>query len=229
MIHANSNAISDPSHIPAWACGFISSDDLRVVEDAVRQAERQTSGEIVPLIVHSSTKLILPRLVLFFATMFLVVALQILGTEFLASNILYALEIGLTCVFALGSFFAPLPNFLLRAVMPERDMARLVDLRAELEFYRCRMQNTKAKTGILLMVSYAEHRAVVLADQSISSKLPPNTWDEVLGLILHGLKNKNVGDGLSKAIAKCGDVLAIHFPGQHDDVDELKNHLIIKE
>lgn len=101
------------------------------------------------------------------------------------------------------------------------------DLRAELEFYRSRVFNTKKKTGILLFMSFYEHRAVVLADKGIAELLPAHTWDEVVKLLTSAVKTNQLADGLSQAIRKCGDILIRHFPQNDPDENQLCNQLRI--
>ncbi|MCJ8277254.1 MAG: TPM domain-containing protein, partial [Bdellovibrionales bacterium] len=101
--------------------------------------------------------------------------------------------------------------------------------RALNEFYEAGLHKTKDSTGILLFISMEDHEAVVLADKSISEKLPRETWNEVVELLLNGAKKKDLTSSFCEAINKCGDLLSPHFPIQPDDVDELKNHLVIRD
>lgn len=101
------------------------------------------------------------------------------------------------------------------------------DLRAELEFYRSRVHNTRKKTGILLFLSFYEHRAVVLADKGIADQLPATTWDEIVRLMTSSVKKKQLGQGLRQAIQRCGDILIQHFPQVDADENQLCNKLRI--
>ena len=87
---------------------------------------------------------------------------------------------------------------------------------------------TKDHTGILLFVSLLEHRVEVLADRGINEKVKPGTWDEVVAILQMGLKSHAACDSFCKAIERCGDMLATHFPRQPDDKDELSNRLVTK-
>ena len=128
-----------------------------------------------------------------------------------------------------GVYWLPLPASFLRFLVPTREQILRVDHRAELEFYRSRIQQTSGHTGILLFVSLAERRAVVLADKGISHKLPQETWDDVLKILLNGFKKQDVGGGFSLAIARCAEILGEHFPRKADDRDELANRLVFRE
>ena len=43
--------------VPKWAQGVLRPERIQLVEDAVKSAERETSGEIVPMIVRRSSTL----------------------------------------------------------------------------------------------------------------------------------------------------------------------------
>ena len=76
---------------------------------------------------------------------------------------------------------------------------------------------------------FMDHEAVVLADDSIAKKLPKETWNEVVNLLLKGARHKDLAEGFCLAIEKCGKYFIRNtFPIQPDDVDELPNKLIIK-
>lgn len=162
---------------PHWVRGFLRPEDVMKISKAVAHAELNTSGEIVPMIVHSS-----------------------------------ALVCGVW-----------------RYFVPPRIRQKLVLLRAELEFHRMHMHRTKARTGILIMASLHEREAVVLADEAIAKKLPAETWNEVIQILLAGIKAKDAASGFCNAIKKCGEILSLHFPAQNQNPDELSNRFIIKE
>jgi len=111
----------------------------------------------------------------------------------------------------------------------QSDLHHQVLERAEIEFHRHNLKITEARTAILIMVSLMEREVVVLADEAIAKKLPPDTWNEVVTLVLTGIKNGKTAEGLQKAILKSGEILSLHFPIQANDKNEIKNHLIIKD
>jgi putative membrane protein len=79
------------------------------------------------------------------------------------------------------------------------------------------------------MVSLMEHRAVVLADKGISEKLDATIWQEVVDLMINGVKGGDLSGGMCAAIERCGELLTAEFPLAEDDANELHDHLIVKE
>lgn len=215
--------------IPSWLCGYINQQQFNDIEQAIVKAELTTSGEIVPVIVRGNDHLLSPRLFLMtiFSLLFVLCAERmVFGWESTGELICLGLA-GL--VFTAAGFYLPSIAFVRRIVTANSDARFAAERRAELEFYRAGIASTQGQTGILLMLSIEDHQAVVLADKGISSKLPPETWNEVLKLMIDGIKNNNCSQGMIQAIAKCGEILSEHFPIAKNDANELVNHLMIKE
>jgi putative membrane protein len=105
-------------------------------------------------------------------------------------------------------------------------MEGAVDLRSFAAFTAHGLHHTREHTGILILISLLEHRVEVLADKGINEKVSPGTWDEIVQIVTIGLKSGNACDAFCKAIERCGEILAQHFPRPADDRDELGNKLL---
>ncbi len=211
-----------------WARSLIKEGDPLKVSAAVAKVETQTSGEIVPIIVRRSSTI---GHVPFLLTLILLVAILVFEVPQMPIFARYNLSWILFFV-ALFCFLVsiPLSKFIWvqRMLVSQADQKFQVEERALLEFYQTGIVNTKARTGILLFLSVMERKAVVLADEAISQKLPPETWNEICQIMVDGVRKGDTATGLVKAIEACGQVLAQHFPAQELNPNELKDHLIIK-
>ncbi|MBC2666624.1 hypothetical protein H7F51_13960 [Novosphingobium flavum] len=87
-------------------------------------------------------------------------------------------------------------------------------------------RRTTGRTGILIYLSLAEHRAEIIADEAIASKVEAEVWGDALAALLAELKAGRMADGLIAAVDRVGAVLARHFPRGADDVNELPDRLI---
>jgi len=87
-------------------------------------------------------------------------------------------------------------------------------------------RRTTGRTGILIYLSLAEHRAEIVADAAIASQVMPDVWGEALAAMLLELKQGRMADGLVAAVDRVGAVLAQHFPRGANDVNELPDRLI---
>ncbi len=72
----------------------------------------------------------------------------------------------------------------------------------------------------------AEHRAEIVADEAIHSKVTPETWGEAMAKLVAEVREGRLADGMVAAIGDVGKVLSAHFPRASDDVNELPDRLI---
>ena len=86
---------------------------------------------------------------------------------------------------------------------------------------------TRGRTGVLLFVALDDHRAEVIADEGIFSVAPREVWDEVVALMVAGLKRGAVADGFVEAIRRSGEILAEHVPPEPDNPNETPNELAV--
>lgn len=87
-------------------------------------------------------------------------------------------------------------------------------------------RRTTGRTGVLIYLSMREHRAEIVADESIAAKVPAEVWGEAMGDMLVHIRKGRIAEGLSAGIRDVGYVLAEHFPRSEDDVNELPDRLI---
>jgi putative membrane protein len=87
-------------------------------------------------------------------------------------------------------------------------------------------RRTHGRTGILIYVSLREHRAEIVADAAIASRVSPEVWGEAMAAMLGHIRAGQLAEGLVAAVDKVGAVLAEHFPRAEDDHNELPDRLI---
>lgn len=195
-----------------------------MIREAVRAAELKTGGEIVPILVRRSVPMrgVVAPSILFFVALFGFLErhyFEVYEPWSMLLALLAALVIGIAC-----SRIEAVQRF----ILPDADEDQAVATRAELEFYRLGIHKTSGRTGILIFISLLERRVVVLADEGISGRLPPETWSEIVQGLIRDVRADHLRAGLVRAIATCGDLLARHFP-RGDSPDQLRNDLVIKE
>jgi len=202
---------------------FFTSEEQERIQQAVMAAEKKTSGEIVPMLVSTSGRYAEVEL------SGLIVGL-VIGT--LAAYIWHdpwgSIQVYLLFPVVgaiLGFIISSIPG-VKRRLISEPRISEAVHLRSLAAFTGHGLHYTKAHTGILILASLLERRVVVLADRGINEKVQAGTWDEVVGIVTLGLRSGNACDAFCKAIERCGEILAQHFPRAPDDEDELADKLI---
>lgn len=208
---------------------LLSDTDLEAVRAAVAEAEKRTSGEIVPYVVPASDAY--PNS-LWKGAAFGGLTGPLLALAFLHLWDLWGshLELWITLPAAAGAAV----GFLLAAFVPpvKRWLAgdEMLELRtrqrAEMAFLEQEVFRTRERTGILLFLSLFEHRVVVLADSGIHSLVQPGQWDGIAAGIAEGIRSGRAREALLTAIRTCGELLERHGVARRtDDVNELPDEL----
>jgi putative membrane protein len=220
---------------------YLSAEDHKRVSDAVALAESSTAGEIVTVVAdrsdgYSDVAFAWAALAAFTAlALFALFPQLILGRlEWLTDGWnhewtdleLLGIATALAILKFLGVWLVQLWQPLKFALVPPtiktaRALARAIDL-----FKVGAERRTHGRTGILIYLSMREHRAEIVADEAIASKVPPETWGEAMTAMLVHIKEGRIADGMIAAVEQVGEVLAEHFPRAEDDQNELPDRLI---
>jgi putative membrane protein len=100
--------------------------------------------------------------------------------------------------------------------------------RAKIAFLEEDIFNTVDRTGILIFISHLEHKVVVIGDAGINEKVKQEDWQNVVNLILTGIKQGEITNGIVKAIGECKELLLHHgFKARKDNTNELSDDLRI--
>ena len=112
------------------------------------------------------------------------------------------------------------------ALTPGATKTRRVRRRAITVFKAGAERRTVGRTGVLIYLSMAEHRAEIVADEAITHVTTPETWGEAMAALLVEVKAGRIADGMVAAVERVGVVLAEHFPRSSADTNEIPDKLI---
>lgn len=220
---------------------FLSAEDHLAVSAAVRAAEAKSDGEIGTIVATASDDY--HDWVLRWSLLFPLgwIAIMALWPHHL-ENWLLRLTGGWHEAFTPGEFLAAtlagqLLLFLLvrlammwdplrLALVPGPVKARRVRAAAIRAFRIGTESRTRAATGVLIYLSLAEHRAEIVAEESINSRVDEAVWGDAMDALIADVRRGQVAQGIIAAVAMVGDVIAEHFPRSHDDINELPDRLI---
>jgi putative membrane protein len=209
-----------------------SDHDQERIQQSVREAERHTRGEIVPMVIARSARY---RETQYRAgagcALFMLSALLTIEWEWMPWG-WHATKAGwllLTVIAAYGLGYG-LGTFdpVIRVLTSNERMAYKVNLRAHQAFLEHGLHRTELGTGVLILISLLEHRIEILTDRAILDRIPPETWNNMLALIQEGFHKGNPVESLCRAITLCGEVLGEYFPAgpAGPNPNELPNELI---
>ena len=213
----------------------------QLVSEAVTAAERGTSGEIVTVLAEASDGYTDVALLWAAGAAFTVMSVfAALPRPFLdgwdamfggwghqwSSGELASMVIALGLVTFLIAVLVQQWQPIKWALVPGPVRTIRVHNQAVRQFKVGAERRTTGRTDVLIYLSMREHRAEIVADESIAAKVPAEVWGEAMGDMLVHIRRGRVAEGLAVGIRDVGHVLAEHSPRSDDDINELPDRLI---
>jgi len=216
------------------------ADHLRI-SSAVEAAERRSDGEIATMIARQSDDYRDWMLGLAALAAFLAIAL--VAFEPSAFRELVRLVVGdwssgintgriIAAILALAviKFIAVYLVLLwvpLRMWLTPPSLKRARVRREAIRAFRIGIESrTRARTGVLIYLSLAEHRAEIVADAAINEKVGVEEWGEAMTELVALLKQDRPADAIVSAVEYAGALIAQHFPRSADDTNEMPDRVI---
>lgn len=98
--------------------------------------------------------------------------------------------------------------------------------RATEYFAELGMDKTALHNGVLIYLAHEDHKFAIIGDRGIDSVVPDDFWETTqIAMKAHFLSG-NLAEGIVAGIALAGEKLALYFPYQNGDVNELPNEII---
>lgn len=218
-----------------------SEADHAAISAAVAKAEQATDGEIVTIVADRSdayhdvglhyavlAMLLVPAVLAFVPEGMIDWWTGLLlgwNAELTQGALMLFLFVKLALAFLVARFaLAWMP--LRMALTPASTKSRRVRRRALALFRVGAERRTTGRTGILLYVSLAEHRAEIVADEAIHSRVEPEVWGDAMAALIEAVKADRPGEGMVAAVERIGAVLAICLPPTGENPNELPDRLI---
>ena len=207
---------------------FFTQTDLDAIRAAVGEAEKRTSGEIVPYVVDQSDEYLSAtwKGAALGAILAPLVALAIhRWSSIWGIPIDWWIALPAPVGGALGYLLSLLPS-VRRWMVGDEVLEARTRRRAAVAFLDQEVFRTDNRTGILLFVSLFERRVVLLADSGIHQKVEQGQWEEITNRLAGEIRKGRTGPAMVEAIRACGELLELHkveiLP---EDRDELSNEL----
>jgi putative membrane protein len=208
-----------------------SENDLERIKAAVRQAEENISGEIVPVIVSNSghyTSAMYKGGV--FAGIFMFI-LIIIFDRYVPALAVYDPLMIFFCVMMMGGLGALATQYiepLKRLLVAQSQKDNATRLRAETAFLEEEIFNTRQRTGIMIFISFFEHEVMVIADTGISKVVEQKERDKIVNTLTDHIRRDKIVEGLETSLKRCGEILLEKgFTKTADDINELRDDLRI--
>lgn len=202
-----------------------SDQDLEAIRTATREAESETGGELVCVIVN--------RCDTYLAPIWQAMALGALGGAvtagvahwFLSSWVFSALPwivMPSSAGAALGLLTVWWIPALRRGLVPREILTRRVDRRAASAFLDEEVFATRDRTGVLLFVALFEHQIRILPDRGVRQRIADEDWQTIASQLTLGIRSGRRAAAIVEAIQACGRLLVERqISRRQDDRNEL--------
>lgn len=209
------------------------------INAAIAEAERKTSGEIFCILARrTSTYAETPIAYAAFASLLVPLAVVASGLEpwnWAAGwhvvaprpeQAVFAYALLQAGVFLAVLALTAIPAVRLRLAPEPLKRARVHKVALQ-QFLAKGLQQTEARTGVLIMAAAEERHAEIIADEGIYAKVQPEVWAEALAALISGMKKGRAAEGFEEAVRLCGEVLAEHFPPTAENPNELPDTVVV--
>lgn len=207
---------------------FLTDQEQQRITTAVQEAEKTTSGEIIPMIVSRSHDY--PVAAIRGSLLFSIppaLLLPVLGSHLFwmdPYNVWYFLSCFVPLFLLTHFVMGKIPKLHSRFVTG-KEAETEVHEEAVKSFYFEKLYKTEKENGVLLFISLFEKRAVILADYGAHRLIPQEEWEKIVTKLTKGIRNDNSCTSICEAISEIGTLLHNHFPSEKKQ-DELHNLII---
>ena len=207
--------------------------DLEKIKNAVKHAESKISGEIVPVFVERSGSYEIANYragAVFASVSFLVIV--VIDTYFPAYAIYdpFWIFVAVAADGITGAVLARYVDPVRKLFLNRGHLEQATSRRAQTAFLSEEVFNTRQRTGIMIFISFFEHKVIVLADSGISKVVEQKEWDALVQGIITNIRQGKLVDGIEAAIRRCGEILLEKgFVITPDDINELGDELRFDE
>jgi putative membrane protein len=199
----------------------LTHDETKRVEATIAEVEHTTAAEIVVATIQRADHYVDLRLWLVIAKAVSAAVFVHLVWPELQTVWLLWLQFGAGFLAWFASGFDPV----LRRLISRQRAQAAVERAAELAFLEHGMFATKARTGVLILLSELEHKVAILGDEGIHARVQTQGWNELVAQLVSSIRRAQPGEGLCDAIRRLGQFLAGDVPPEAENPNELDNRV----
>jgi len=96
-------------------------------------------------------------------------------------------------------------------------------------FAKLGMDKTSKRNGVLIYLAHADHKFAILGDIGINKVVPENFWETTKIAMNAHFETGNLADGIIAGVALAGEKLALFFPYETGDINELPNEIVFMD
>ncbi len=113
----------------------------------------------------------------------------------------------------------------IRVFIEPRCRAMVLDRAAHI-FFRLKMNETQLRNGVLIYIASKDHLFAIMGDTGITPHVGKDFWQQIVNELAGYFANGQMKEGIEHAINRIAAEMAIHFPCQPGDINELPDKVI---
>lgn len=98
--------------------------------------------------------------------------------------------------------------------------------RATHYFAELGMDKTAQHNGVLIYLAYEDHKFAIIGDRGINKLVPEDFWETTQVAMKAHFSSGNLAEGIVAGISLAGEKLALYFPYENGDINELPNDIV---
>lgn len=98
--------------------------------------------------------------------------------------------------------------------------------RATAYFSKLHMEKTIHRNGVLIYLAHEDHKFAIIGDSGINKVVPNDFWETTQVAMKAHFASGNFANGIIAGVSLAGEKLAMFFPYDNGDVNELPNDII---
>ncbi len=88
------------------------------------------------------------------------------------------------------------------------------------------MDKTAQRNGVLIYLAHEDHKFAIIGDRGIDTVVPDDFWETTQVAMKAHFLSGNIAEGIVAGVSLAGEKLALFFPYQNGDVNELPNDIV---
>lgn len=205
---------------------MISNKDKAIIKKLIKDAEKKSDSEMVPMIVLRSDNYPAAH----FRAAIIVSFLFSLGLYFSPLSIInpiYFLWIQIPGLL-LGYYLANIPA-ITRLLITKQEIENEVTQRAIEAFFEHNLHTAQQHNGVLIFISLLEKKIKIITDIGVKKKIDQKIWDEIIFDFLEKVKKEELVEALKNTISATSHILENYFPASgKQKKNEISDDLIIE-
>lgn len=203
---------------------LVTAEQQSRISDAIAEVERHTDAELVTVIAAASDDYrYIPLLWAALVALVVPAALYFTPLYDFDPAMLFWAQAGVFVVLALTLSLSAFRVRLIPRAVREWRASNM----ACRQFLEQGLHHTEGETGVLIFVSEAEHFVEILVDRGIGAEVDDDAWREIVADFIDDVRAGRVEAGLTRAIERCGEILARTVAKTPGNTNELDNRLIL--